>query len=233
MKNIYVENLKRRAKIYHQSNKRNRHLERDILVHHIYAYHEDLERLTWWDDFGFILNDYKVAVAWEHPRQRYADEIKDLAYSLVQERFPEPASEHKNLKKFFKQIATPNYIKVGKSRKKIQSLNFDRDFINGPLSNRFEESKKIEQIIGFTSEIEVKPSINSRWTNRSRFVSLCLPIEIRSESDLNVLASIVKRLLKRETTLDELFPDYVYTKDDWLVEKDLRVPNDLHSHLIA
>jgi hypothetical protein len=32
------------------------------------------------------------------------------------------------------------------------------------------------------------------------------------------LATLVKRLLKRETTLDREFPDYVYTKEQWLVE---------------
>lgn len=233
MKNIHVDDLKRKAKVYHKSNKRNHYYENGVLIRHVYCHLEDLARLTWWNDFGFILNDYRVSVAWQHPRHRYAEEIKDLAYSLAKEKYPDNELENKNLKSLFRQHSTPNYKRVGKSRKKIHTVSLNRDFFGGQESERFEESKKIESIIGYTSEVIIVPSINSHWTSRSRFVSVCLPMEIRNETDLITLSSIIKRLLKRETTLDELFPSYMYSKDDWLQEKDQREPNDLHMNLIA
>ncbi|NOS96906.1 MAG: hypothetical protein HOP25_00335 [Methylotenera sp.] len=52
-------------------------------------------------------------------------------------------------------------------------------------------------------------------TKLSHFVELCAPIEVRNEQDLIILANLVRKLLKRETTLEKEFPDYIYTKDNW------------------
>lgn len=232
MKNNYVENLKRKAKGLHKSNVRNRHYDDGVLIRHLYDHHHDRERLSWWDDCGFIMNDYKVSVAWSHPRTRYKEECDDLAHTIALEKFPYPVFDLVKQKGKILEGSTPHFVKIGKSRKKIDHYTFDRTKSEIYLARR-KELEGLEESLSSTSDIKVTPSINSKWTNHSRFISICVPIEIRNENDLVQLVSIVKSLLKREKTLAELFPNYAYTKDDWIAEREKRVPNDLHSHAVA
>lgn len=58
-----------------------------------------------------------------------------------------------------------------------------------------------------------------------RFIELCAPIEIRNEQDLIVLANLVRKLLKHETTLEQVFPHYVYAKDNWVAKSELKAIN--------
>jgi hypothetical protein len=72
MKNAHIERLKRRAKECHRV--RGDCFQDGMLVFHYYAgLPPDL--LTWWDDVTFILNDYRVSLAWTHPRTAYEDAI--------------------------------------------------------------------------------------------------------------------------------------------------------------
>jgi hypothetical protein len=45
---------------------------------------------------------------------------------------------------------------------------------------------------------------------------------VRNVAELKTLADIGRRLLKRETTLDRLFADYAYGRDEWLAEQARR-----------
>lgn len=234
MKNRHTENLKRKAKALHKSNSRNRHCEDGVRIFHSYEHHNDLDRLTWWDDCGFILNDYKVSVAWQHPRYLYSSQVEDLAYSIALEKFPDAASElGEKSSRDFLEDSIPRYIKVGKSRKKIKFYAYNSTEKSEIEIKRMDEWQRLEDKLALESDIKVTPTISSEWASHARFVSICIPIEVRNNEDVKVLASIVKSLLKRETTLDELFPCYVYSKDDWIAETEKRVPNDLHSHALA
>ena len=84
-----------------------------------------------------------------------------------------------------------------------------------------------------SADVIIAPSIDAEWCRYSRLVSLCVPIEVRNPTDLRELAKIAKRLLKRETTLQELFPKYRYTRADWVREGLHLDQNDLHIHRIA
>lgn len=231
MKNKRIETLRRKAKALHKSNSRNRHYEHGVRILHSYDHYHDLEMLTWWDDFDFILNKCRVAVAWQHPRGRYIDEVENLAYSMALERFPYSASELKNSGGFLDSI--PIFTKVGKSRKKIKFYTCDFTEKTEIEIKRREEWRRLEDSLALESDIKVTPTIRSEWTDHSRLISICIPIEVRNEDDVKVLASIVKSLLKRETTLDQLYPNYVYTKHDWIAEQSKRIPNDLHSHAVV
>lgn len=65
-------------------------------------------------------------------------------------------------------------------------------------------------------------------------VSLVVPIEVLNEENVRALAALAKRLLKRETTVADEFPGYVYGREEWLSEASLRVciaaENGLFSH---
>lgn len=232
MKNKYVENLKRKAKAMHKSNSRNRHYEDGVRILHSYDHYHDLDRLTWWDDCDLILNKCRVAVAWQHPRDRYSDEVENLAYSMALERFPYSASELKNSGGFLAD-SIQTFTKVGKSRKKIKFYVCDSTEKTEIEIKRREERQRLDGSLALESDIKVTPTIRSEWTDHSRLIWICIPFEVHNEEDVKVLASIVKSLLKRETTLNELYSGYVYTKDDWLAETEKRVPNDLHSHALA
>ena len=77
-KNRHTERMRRMAKLFHR-NDRTTHFERGgIIVRHDYLYVAP-DALTWWDDVGFILNNYRVSVHLVHPRQHYLDLIEDEA----------------------------------------------------------------------------------------------------------------------------------------------------------
>lgn len=205
MKNTYQENLKKSAKLYHR-NKRNSNFIRGLIQFHQYDA-ENASTLSWWDDVDFILNDRRVIVAWVHPRYDYQDYIESEARKSI-------AHLDVNMDDIFNE-ATPNYVKAGKSRKKISTytLNFTED-----SDEWITAYKQALQEIPHSIEYKVKPYIKIEWRSNGHLVEICAPIEVRGVDDLMKLVTLVKRLLKRETTLDSEFPDYVYTKEQWLVE---------------
>lgn len=206
MKNTYQEHLKKSAKLYHR-NKRNSNFIRGLIQFHQYGEKRSTS-LSWWDDVDFILNDYRVVVAWNHPRYDYKEYIESEARKSI-------AHLDVNMDDMFSE-ATPNYVKAGKSRKIIKSYtmnSFPDEFGEWAAAYR-QAIQKIPDSI----EYQAKPSIKTEWQARSYFVDICAPIEVRGVDDLVKLVTLVKRLLKRETTLDNEFLGYVYTKEQWLIE---------------
>ena len=67
------------------------------------------DALSWWDDVGFILNRRRVIVWWQHPRSLYQQAVEERAWELAG-----PASDDD----WPMDRATPNYRKIGRSRKK-------------------------------------------------------------------------------------------------------------------
>ncbi len=205
MKNHYQEHLKKSAKLYHR-NKRNSNFTRGLIQRHLY-YADISSALSCWHKVGFILNSYRVVVAWIHPRYDYQEYIESEAHKSI-------AHLNVNMDDIFNE-AKPNYVKVGQSRKKIATytVNLTKD------SDEWTTAYRLAlQQLPHSIEYEAKPSIKTEWQARSYFVDICAPIEVRSVDDLVKLVTLVKRLLKRETTLDNEFPDYVYTKEQWLAE---------------
>jgi hypothetical protein len=205
MKNRYQEHLKKSAKLYHR-NKRNSNFTEGLIQYHQNG-EERSTSLSWWDDVDFILNDYRVVVAWIHPRYDYQDYIETEARKRI-------AHLDTNMGDIFNE-ATPNYVKAGQSRKKISNytVNLTKD------SDEWAAAYKLAlQEIPHAIEYQAKPYIKTEWLARGYSVDICAPIEIRGIEDLVKLVTLVKRLLKCETTLDSEFPDYVYTKEQWLTE---------------
>lgn len=217
MKNKTVEHLKIKARQYHRS-KRGDHFEDGILIFHLYDA-TDHSRLTWWDDVTFILNDYRVALAWIHPRMAYEDMIEDAVTGMTAD-IPAPD---------IMGVATPIYKSAGKSRKTINSWRCD-PVDRSDWQERYNQAR--EQAIQ-AADYTIAPSLTSRWGKYSRLVTLCAPLEVRNESDLRALAALAKRLLKREVTLEEVFPDYHYTRADWQRDNLHLVATGLHSHKVA
>ena len=206
MKNRYQENLKKSAKLYHR-NERNSNFIKGLIQYYQYD-EESSTSLSWWCDVDFILNDYRVVVAWTHPRQHYKDYIHFEAHKSV-------AHLGASIDGIFNK-STPNYVKVGQSRKKIVYYTMNTF---PKLSDELETAHKLAlQKIQHSNDYHAKPYIKTAWLAHGYFVEICVPIEVRGVDDLVKLVTLVKWLLKRETKLNTEFPVYVYTKKQWLAE---------------
>ena len=206
MKNRYIEQKKHLARQYHRQ--KSSHFVDGIISRHLYDAMQP-DTLTYWDDAVFIVNDYRVALWWTHPRYEYSELIKEEAGKRVDHLRPD-IDLFKN--------CTPNYKRLGRSRKKIMSWTSqpNEQLIEyGKLCSAAE--RQVEKDVPF----EVRPSLSINWLNWAKGVSLCMPFEVRSNSDLKDLVEIARRLVKRELTLQAVCSDYVYTQTDWLNERPL------------
>jgi hypothetical protein len=175
--------------------------------------------LSWWDDVTFIVNDYRVALAWVHPRMEYQDRIQDEALALT---------EHLRPRKLFDDPA-PSYTKLGRSRKKIAYWSRD-----GAAGRSWGDAVSVaEKRLAKIADFQITPHMDVRWCRYSRLVNLCVPVEVRNIDELRALALLTKRILKREATLQEAFPDYQDTRDDWVREGLADRYVGLHSHRVA
>lgn len=199
MKNKSVERLKKAAKL-HQKSARRGYQRNGIRIYHSYD-NLDPERLSWWDDVSFILNDYSVFVSWVHPRMVYQDLLQDKAHQHVADLYTVGRFD----------TSVPIYKKVGRSRKKISSWELNCDDKN----DWFDAYKAEYERLSRESRLSVSPFMSARWANTGRFVEICIPVEVRNENDLLFLANMVKRLLKRETSLEKEFPGYAYQWEQW------------------
>lgn len=217
MKNSHVERLKQRAKQYHRA-RRGDHFEGGIMCFHHYD-GLPADRLTWWDDVTFVLSDYRVALAWTHPRMAYEDAIDAEADRLTADL---PSDN-------FMRDGTPVYKTVGRSRKKIIHTVYEPR----AQTDRHDQWQRVRHQAMQSTDIRIEPALNAHWCQYSRVVNLCAPIEVRNESDLRQLAALTRRLLNREVTLQDVFPGYRYTRADWEREGLHTAGSDLHVHKVA
>jgi hypothetical protein len=111
MKNRYYENIRRQYK--HATHRKYKFQNRVCCYH---SFNEVLPSdLTWWTDFGFMLNDCYMNVEWIHPRTAFKDKLQEKAFSQVKHLYKE--SYYQNLM----DNSEPIYKKLGKSRKKIRA----------------------------------------------------------------------------------------------------------------
>lgn len=162
----------------------------------------DQNGLSWWDNFTFIINDYRVSVARIHPRMVYQDRIQDEAFQQT---------EHLRGGEIFTN-GTLNFKKLGRSRKKI--LLWTRDAPTG--RTWFDAVDAAEQRIAKIADYQIAPFLKARWFQYARFVELCVPVEVHNVDDLQKLAVLTKRILDRELSLNDVFPGYRYTREDWV-----------------
>lgn len=183
----------------------------------IYAPHSYAETptdaLSWCDDVGLILGDRRVMVWWVHPRQRYADEIEEQAWTEAGEP-PHEGGLFDNAK--------PNYKRVGCSRKKI--VSYTRQPARGELRRYYDKLSDIMKRLQHDGiDFEVTPNWRRERLAWAIGVSLVAPLEVRSEGELKNIADLARHLLRNEITLEQEFRDYRYGKDQWLAERVNRV----------
>jgi len=221
MKNKRYEQLLKLQRQYHQTNQW-RLSSGALFIPHSYTEMRQ-DGLSWWDDVGFILNGRRVIVWWQHPRHLYVNAIEEQAWV---EAGPSPKDD------WLFEGAQKNYRKVGASRKKIISYT-SRE--SSDAQNKYYESLRSIRdglmLTGIDAEIELSSKIERlSW---AMGLSLVAPVEVRNETEIAELATIARRIMLRQTTLDAEFGKYGYGRSDWLQEQVLRNPPDsLLSHAV-
>jgi hypothetical protein len=111
--------------------------------------------------------------------------------------------------------------RVGRSRKKVvgyraqASLAEERSYFDTI-------AVKEDQLRLGGIKYSVRPSIAVRRYSWGIGVELCTPQEVRNIEEARSLASMAKRLIKRQVTLNELFPNTCYDRENWLNESSAR-----------
>ncbi len=205
MKNLYYQSLRQSAKNFH-SRQHGDHFEKGIKPQYDYS-DEETTKLSWWDDVTFILNDYRVHVSLSHPRWHYKETIRSKAFDNIDglDMFDEQAFEN----------ASPQFVKVGKSRKKIASYKIDSLLKPGMYELLEAEERKLLK----SNDVKIYPFMKVSWFKDCRYVDICIPMEIKGTQDLISLVTLVRRLLSRMTTLSKEFSEYEYSQKNWKEEQ--------------
>ena len=206
MKNRHFEKLRRMAKQYHRN-----HPWKGLGPHGIYCEHDltVARPMSWWCDFGFVYGGCRVMVWWTHPRQRFADEIEHRAQTAV----GVPSMQGPMIKR------EAVYEGLGRSRKRIKAYRVSGITVaQHARYSAFSQMKKRLEAEGI--DFIVYPDIHIQRYPWGLGVGLCVPVEVRNHADLHALAEIGQRLIRRETTLRELYEGHAYRKQDWLQERN-------------
>jgi len=206
MKNPHYEFLGRRMREYHRQHPW-RLSDSGLYIPHAYS---DMgpESLSYRDDVGFILNGRRVIVWWQHPRAIYRDAISSLAQKEVGDG---PQDD------WLFEGATKKYKMVGKSggRKKLSS--YTSRAIPEAQQQHYANLRQIkERLTADGIDLEVRPSWTWERLSWAMGVSLVAPLEVRSEQEVAEVARLARKLILRETTLAQEFPDFVYDRASWL-----------------
>ncbi|RJG02638.1 hypothetical protein [Noviherbaspirillum sedimenti] len=167
------------------------------------------DSLSRWDDVGFILNGRRIIVWWQHPRHVYGSAIDEQSWV---EAGPGPQDD------WLLDGTTTNYKRVGKSRKKIVSYTTRQP--SAEQEAHYKQLRLIrERLTAEGIDLEVNASWKRERLNWATGISLIVPLEVRNEVELAQVASLARRLLVGQTTLEKEFPGYRYGKNEWIKEQ--------------
>lgn len=209
MKNVKFEIFGRMQRQYHLHHSW-RLSQGGLFISHLYSETKP-DSLSWWDDVGFILNDRRVIVWWQHPRHIYSDAIEEQSWK---EAGDGPGDN------WIFDGSTRNYRRVGKSRKKIVSYTSRQ-----PSEDQQRYYDKLrdnrERLSREGIDLEVSASWKRERLSWATGVSLVAPLEVRNEKELALIANLARRLILGQTTLESEFPGYRYNRADWLREQEI------------
>jgi len=198
MKNPHYEFLGRRMREYHRHHPW-RLSDSGLYIPHAY-WNMGPESLSDWDDVGFILNGRRVIVWWQHPRAIYSDAIS----SLAGDSWPLAA-------------ACENYKMIGKSKKRKKLSSYTSRAPSEAQQKHYANLRQIEERLTADGiDLEVRPSWTWERLSWAMGVSLVAPLEVRNEQEVAEVARLARKLILRETTLAQEFPDFVYDRASWL-----------------
>lgn len=208
MKNKHFEWLRANAKKYAKTWPRANTVNSDgNVLYHVYS---EPKTEGWWDDVSFRLGSQIVIVWWTHPRLGFSDQTENLAMTACMHLYDRSETWLTSGKKIYK--------KIGKNKNRKRWVATRMPESSDTTKNWIKALRESEKEIRATTDIVVRPSMKIQQLSWARGVSLCMPVEAVDAASVNEMANIAKRLIKGETTLEELFPGYTYTREDWAKE---------------
>ena len=212
MKNKHIESAIARAKIYAKSWRNGDLSPRGNFVPH--CYESNNRTYAWWDDVSFKLGSQVVSVWWVHPRMEYKDKCHDLAYDAVVDQHPRRSADDMFAN------TTPIYKKIGKNknRKRVIGYQAGANWCGDSMRDWFNIWRDKEKELLTTSDQIITPHLQVTQHAWGRGVSICAPIEIVDQPSLEDMADLVRQILRGETSVGELWPEYTYTRENWIQE---------------
>lgn len=204
MKRPYIEQLKQRAKQFHQ----HQPLPLTQGLYNVQRLGRSHDAFTYEANAIFVQNDHRVYLHWEHPRLRYMRQVEELAWQQLQR---QPSLEQE----LWIADNSANYRNLSLSSHQLLSWS--------PASHEArhafyqELSQKIQEV-GQHTDFHIRPALHSYWTAQGRVLELCCPMEVRTEADLQALTAVAKQLLQGKQSLQSLYGDSDYTQADWVRE---------------
>lgn len=203
MKNKYFDLMRKSAKEYAKD--WHRHNQLTPLGNALIHCYDNPHEMGWWDDVMFRLGGQVICVWWTHPRMQFADQTNEMARNLM------PPSPPWNLR----EGSVANYKRLGKNKKRKKIVSYTMAPIHDTWKEWSAECDKKTEEVRRTTDLVIRPSMKIEQLNWCRGVSLCIPEEAIDAVSVEKMAEIAKQLLRGETTLEELYPDYTYTRHDY------------------
>lgn len=198
MKNKQLENLKRLAKLNYLNNVAPSSVAG--LSASSVVFDERIAHRSWHEEVWCAHSNYRLAIRWRHPRYEF---FRALHLEINARVIPESV--------------------ISEDRQSLLGKSFDKSprkrawfYLIPPGDNREEICSEILK----EDKLQIGASFRSQWLPYARVVTICAPVEVRNQGELTNLIDIVKSLAKHSTTLDQLFPGYRYTAEDWRVDCD-------------
>jgi hypothetical protein len=212
MKNKHFEWMRKESKAYAKPWRRNH--EKTALGNVLYhSYDEGPRDFGWWDDVAFKFGSQIVHVWWVHPRMVFADKTAEIAEDSIPS-----LDEVLDLSGGVK-----NYKTLGKNKKRKRHVSTTMPSLKPQWQERYEQVKAATAEVRATTDLEIKPHMKIVQLAHGRGISLCMPIEAVDADSVEQIAEITKMILRGETTLDEMFRGYVYTKQNWVHDKSVSI----------
>jgi hypothetical protein len=174
-----------------------------------HSYEDGEKALSWWDDVYFPLGSQLVIVNWTHPRMRYRDAVADVAYDEMVKRRPPP--KYDSFEK-----STPIYKKVGNGKRKRVIARRLAPSFSSSVKEWNDEWRQLKKEMLLKSDIIIRPSMTVKQMSHARVVDICMPIEVKSQADVEDLATYVRAVLTGVAAFESCYPaDYSYGCNDW------------------
>lgn len=221
MKNKHFDNLRLQSKKYARDWEHRHHGTLTPLGNKIMHSYEDPRDFGWWDDVQFKHGSRVVSVWWTHPRMAFADKTDEIARELMR---PAPS-----INMF--EGGVKNYKSLGKNKKRKRHIS--TTLVDRSTNPSFQdytdwtiEFDNLLQDVRNTTDLAITPSIKIVQHEWCRGVHLCMPIEAVDKESLEQVAEISKQLLSGSCTLESLFRDYAYTKENWAHDRSVSTMPD-------
>lgn len=205
MKNRHYEKLRANARRHRVT----RPLYKGVYVYHCY---DEKRELSYWDDCGFRLGKYWIAVWWTHPRYTYEETCRDVAYELANAAVPDRPKHDLFANN------TPIYKKLGKNKRRKKVSMWQMANLPESETNFFALWDQFSKQVRESGELTTRAKFSVKQYNWCRGVEICAPIEVLCEDDLVKLCELVRDCLKDPHEFNRRFGDYSYGAADWLRE---------------